>query len=92
MPEEDRNLENREKLVMQKNKRQTFAVEVCLGRKIQSLKRVLYISRAIKQSLWIKIERIVRSQLARTTGYIMSNPFQVSSERRALTGQEARSY
>lgn len=57
MPEEDRNLETREKLVMQKNKGQTFAAEVCLGRKIQSLKRVLYVSRAIEQSLWIKIEK-----------------------------------
>ena len=55
MPE-DRDLEHREKLIMKKNKRQAFEVEVHLGRRIQSLKRVLYISRAIKQSLRVKIE------------------------------------
>lgn len=37
--------------------------------------RVLYISRAIKQSMWIKIEKLVRNQLARTAGCIMSSPF-----------------
>lgn len=79
MPE-GRDLEHREKLIVQKNKRQTFEVEVCLGRKIQSLKRVLYFSKAIKQSLWIKIERMVRSQLERTAGCIMSSPFHASSE------------
>lgn len=37
--------------------------------------RVLYVSRATKQSLWIKIERIVKNQLERTAGCIMSSPF-----------------
>lgn len=83
---EDRDLEHREKLIMQKNKRQTFEVEVCFRRRIQNLKRVLYSSRALKQSLWIKIERIVRSQLARTAGCIMSSPFHVSLDGGTLTG------